>query len=109
MNRIDYILSKPGATEDYPFGSDVAVFRVKNKMFALAMPPDKPTSLNLKCEPTLAVMLRQKYKGVEPGYHMNKTHWNTVRLNSDVPEDEIKRQIDHSYELIVGKKKAPRR
>jgi predicted DNA-binding protein (MmcQ/YjbR family) len=104
MDYIEYLLSKPGAVEDYPFGDGVTVFKVKNKMFALASPAQNPVSLNLKCDPTLAIHYRQTYpEAVTPGYHMNKTHWNTVLLDGQVPEAEIMRMIDHSYELIAGK------
>lgn len=106
MDVEKYCLELPGAVEDYPFGDGAAVFKVGGKMFALTQPPGKPKTINLKCEPTLAISLRQKYNSVIPGYHMNKQHWNTVELGGDVPADELKRMIDHSYELVAPKKKA---
>ena len=101
MDVIEYCLSKLAAVEDYPFDSETAVFKVGGKIFALTGEPTKPTSINLKCDPTLAIALRQKYSTVTPGYHMNKVHWNTVQLDGSVPDDEIRRMIDHSYDLIV--------
>lgn len=98
----EYCLGELGAVEDYPFGDDAAVFKVGGKMFALTSPPGKPTSINLKCDPTLAIVLRQTYPAITPGYHMNKQHWNTVKLDGSVPDDEIKKQIDHSYDLVVA-------
>lgn len=103
MNVEEYCLSLPAVVEDYPFGDGVAVFKVGGKMFALTNPAGKPTSINLKCDPTLAISLRQTYPAITPGYHMNKTHWNTVQLNGSVPEDELKRWIQHSYELVSPK------
>lgn len=102
----DYCLSKPHAREDYPFGDDTLVFRVGDKIFALMgidieAEEDEPR-INLKCDPTLAIILRQTYpKSVLPGYHMNKTHWNTVVSNGIIPDNEIQDMIDHSYDLII--------
>lgn len=98
----DYVLSKPFTIEDYPFGPEAAVFKVGGKMFALTVPPGNPSRVNLKCDPTLAIALRQRFKGITPGYHMNKQHWNTVELDGSVPEDEIKKMVDHSYDLVVA-------
>ncbi|MGA0558671.1 MmcQ/YjbR family DNA-binding protein [Larkinella sp. VNQ87] len=98
----DYCLSKPGATESFPFGPETLVFKVGGKVFALTSLDASPLSVNLKCDPELAVQLREEYDAVRPGYHMNKTHWNTVIINGTVRESEVKRWIDHSYELIVG-------
>ncbi|HRF94326.1 MAG TPA: MmcQ/YjbR family DNA-binding protein [Aggregatilineales bacterium] len=101
----DYCLSKPHATETYPFGEDTLVLRVGDKMFALMgvdAPEEAEARINLKCDPTLAVILRQTYpESVIPGYHMNKTHWNTVISNGIIPNNEICDMIDHSYDLIV--------
>ncbi len=102
MNVEEYCLTKLAAVEDYPFGDEVAVFKVGGKMFALTSPPGKPTSISLKCEPTLAISLRQKYPAITPGYHLNKMHWNTIDLGGTVPDAEIKRLITHSYELVVS-------
>lgn len=96
-----YLLAKPEALEDYPFGPDVAVFKVKNKMFALLVIKDKVTRMNLKCDPYRAAALRDVYDAVIPGYHMNKLHWNTVILDGSISKSEIKKMIDHSYALVV--------
>jgi predicted DNA-binding protein (MmcQ/YjbR family) len=97
----EYCLTKPGASEGTPFGPDVLVFKVGGKMFALAALDEVPTMVNLKCDPDLALDLRDRYEQVEPGYHMNKKHWNTVRIETGIPEAELRKMIDHSYELIV--------
>lgn len=97
----DYCLSKSGATEEMPFGPDNIVFKVKGKMFALLALDEVPTRVNLKCDPDLALELRDRYEQVEPGYHMNKKHWNTVVLDGVIPEREIRKMIDDSYELVV--------
>ena len=105
----DICLSKPGTSEDFPFGPDTLVFKVSGKLFALCGVADEPLSVNLKCEPELAELLRQKYDAVTPGYHMNKRHWNTVVLDGSVPEHEVLELIDLSYTLVVkGLKKSAR-
>ena len=70
-------------------------------MFALAALDEVPTAVNLKCDPDLALELRDRYEQVQPGYHMNKKHWNTVVLDGVIPADEIRKMIDHSYDLVV--------
>src|SRR5438270_7851624 len=97
----EYCLSKSCATEGMPFGPDVLVFKVAGKMFALAALDEVPATVNLKCDPDLALELRDQYEQVRPGYHMNKKHWNTVEIESEIPEAELSRMIDHSYELVV--------
>jgi predicted DNA-binding protein (MmcQ/YjbR family) len=97
----EYCLKKPGATEGTPFGETVLVFKVGGKMFALAALDEVPARVNLKCDPDLALELRDRYEQVRPGYHMNKKHWNTVEIDSGVPEAELRKMIDHSYELVV--------
>ena len=97
----EYCLSKPGASEGTPFGEDHIVFKVEAKMFALAALDEVPTAVNLKCDPDLALELRDRYEQVRPGYHMNKKHWNTVELDGVIPEREVRKMIDHSYELVV--------
>jgi predicted DNA-binding protein (MmcQ/YjbR family) len=98
-NLHHYLMQKKGAEETYPFGDDVRVYKVMGKMFAL-MSMTQP-HLSLKCDPTLAQVLRQNYEGVQPGYHLNKQHWNTVTCDGSIPEDEILEWIDMSYDLIV--------
>jgi predicted DNA-binding protein (MmcQ/YjbR family) len=95
-------LAKPGSAEDYPFGDEVAVFKVGGKIFALVPLAESPASVSLKCDPGLAVGLRQRYPAVTPGYHLNKRHWNTVTLDGSVPEEELLDLIDHSYQLVVA-------
>jgi len=102
-----YLLKKKGASEDFPFGPEVMVFKVGGKMFALVFLEDSPLSMNLKCDPDLAMHFREFYKAVQPGYHMNKKHWNTIVLDGSIPDDEIFAMISDSYDLVVrGLKKA---
>jgi predicted DNA-binding protein (MmcQ/YjbR family) len=97
-----YCLKKPGTTEDSPFGPEHIVFKVGGKMFALLAFEEVPPTANLKCDPDRALELRDRYEEVQPGYHMNKKHWNTVVLTGSVPDAEIRQMIDHSYELVVN-------
>ncbi len=97
----EYCLSKPRATEATPFGPDVLVFKVGGKMFGLAALDEVPTTSNLKCDPDWALDLRDRYEEVRPGYHMNKKHWNTVEIDTGIPDADLRRMIDHSYELVV--------
>lgn len=97
----DYCLSKPAATEGTPFGPDDIVFKVQGKMFAIVALMEVPPRANLKCDPDVALELRDRYEQVQPGYHMNKKHWNTVVLDGVIPEKEIRKMIDDSYELVV--------
>jgi len=95
-----YLLSKQGATFDYPFDEEVRVYRIAEKMFALTS-ESQALRVNLKCDPIYALELRSTYKGISAGYHMNKRHWNTVMLeNTDVDDESIKELIDHSYALV---------
>ena len=105
----NYLLAKPAAFEDYPFGPDVAVYKVRKKMFATLGRNDGIANMNLKCDPEEAMALRDIFKAVIPGYHMNKAHWNTIILNDTIPKGEIERMIDNSYALVVKSlKKAER-
>jgi len=97
----EYCLSKPGSTEGTPFGPDVLVFKVGGKMFALAALDEVPPTVNLKCDPGLALDLRDRYEQVRAGYHMNKKHWNTVEIESGIPDIELRKMIDHSYKLVI--------
>ena len=110
MNRdslLRYLDDRPGSVEDYPFGDDVAVFKVGGRVFALCALSGQPGSVSLKCDPTLAEALRERYPAVTPGYHLNKRHWNTIELDGSVPGDELAELVDHSWELVVAK--LPRR
>jgi predicted DNA-binding protein (MmcQ/YjbR family) len=98
----DYCISKPAVTEGFPFGDDTLVFKVRGKIFALAN-LDGDLSINLKCDPEKALALRDHYSCVQPGYHMNKKHWNTVTVDGSVPDTVIHEWIDHSYDLVSGK------
>jgi predicted DNA-binding protein (MmcQ/YjbR family) len=99
----EYCISKEGVTESLPFGNDTLVFKKGGKIFALAN-LDGELSLNLKCDPAYALELRERYPAVIPGYHMNKKHWNTILLDGTVPDKEVFSWIDHSYELIPGRR-----
>ena len=101
----DYCLSKPGAEETLPFGPDVIVFKVNNKSFLL-LPLDKEQlQFNVKCDPDLALELREQYSCVLPGWHMNKKHWNTIVVDGSAPSKLMLEWIDHSYDLVNKKKK----
>lgn len=95
-----YCLSKENTEETCPFGPDNLVFKVKGKMFAL-LPLDQGNCMNLKCNPERAAELRETYAAIQPGYHMNKVHWNTVYFNEDAPDKLVLELIDHSYELVA--------
>jgi predicted DNA-binding protein (MmcQ/YjbR family) len=97
----EYCLSKQRATEETPFGPDTLVFKVGGKIFAIAPLDEVPARANLKCDPDLALELRDRYEQVRPGYHMNKKHWNTIEIEGGIPEVEIRKMIDHSYELVA--------
>lgn len=97
---VEYCLAKPGVSDSFPFDKNTLVFKVMGKMFALTDANDF-TGINLKCEPEMAVELRERYEAINPGYHMNKTHWNTVTVNSDAPDKLIYQLIDISYELVA--------
>ena len=102
----EYVLSFPNAKLTYPFGEDVAVYKVpvkgEDKMFALIPEKSTPAQISLKCDPQLAEILREKYVSVMPGYHLNKKHWNTIVLSGELPPEEIMGMITHSYNLVVG-------
>lgn len=97
-----YCLSKPAVEETLPFGPDTLVFKVAGKVFLLTGLDSDPLSFNVKCDPDLAVELRERYDAVQPGYHMNKKHWNTVTVDGSVSGKLLREWIDHSYELVVN-------
>ena len=101
-NLREYCLRKPNTNESTPFGPDALVFKVGEKIFAIASLDDVPPHVNLKCDPERALDLRDRYEEVRPGYHMNKKHWNTVELSGRIPPNELKEWIDHSYELVAN-------
>lgn len=96
----DYCLAKKGTTESFPFDETTLVFKVMGKMYALSG-LNTFVSVNLKCDPELAIDLRERYHAVQPGFHMNKTHWNTILYNEDAADQKIFEWIDHSYELVA--------
>lgn len=98
----EYVLGKPGAVEEYPFGPDAMVPKVGGKMFALIAVGSQPPRISLKCDPIDAQFLRDQYDAVQPGYHLNKQHWNTVTVDGSVPQAELLRMIDESYRLVVN-------
>lgn len=121
MNRTEakhYCQAKPEATVEYPFGPEVAVYKIRGKVFALipeakqtaeknspvkgaSMPKDLSHSISLKCDPDRAQALRDIYPAISGGYHLNKKHWNTILFDGSVPTSEIESQIDHSYQQVV--------
>ena len=96
----NHCLTKKGVTEELPFNGETPVYKVMGKMFLLAS-LSYPVSINIKCDPEKAIELRERYPSVTPGYHMNKTHWNSVVLDGSVPNKEILNWIDDSYNLVV--------
>jgi predicted DNA-binding protein (MmcQ/YjbR family) len=97
----EYCLSKPGVTEGFPFNDTALVFKVAGKMFALLDLSEDSRGISLKCDPELAIELREQHPEVTPAYHFNKTHWNGIRLDGGVTSDQLKEWIDHSYTLVA--------
>ncbi len=95
-------LGREGTTEKFPFGPQTSVFKVAGKMFALSALRARPLKVSLKCEPELAEALRDSYAEIQPGYHLNKRHWNTVELDGTVDGVDLRQMIEHSYELVVS-------
>jgi len=99
----EYCLSKKGTTEHFPFDQDTLVFKVGGKMFALSSlnqwEKGEP-KVNLKCNPDYALELRAQYSDVQPAFHMSKVHWNTIVINSEIPDKLVKEWIDNSYDLV---------
>ncbi len=98
----DYMLSKPATTDDFPFGPQAMVFRVAGKIFGIMPWEENPVSISLKCDPDRAVQLREQHAGITGAYHLNKTHWNGVRMDGSVSLELVKELMDHSYELIAS-------
>ncbi|CAA6828881.1 MAG: FIG00930446: hypothetical protein [uncultured Aureispira sp.] len=97
----NYCLAKAGAEERLPFGGDILVFKVMGKMFALTSLGSEDFKVNLKCDPDRAVELREEHDAVQPGYHMNKKHWNTVDFEAGLRNSFLKELVDHSYAMVV--------
>jgi predicted DNA-binding protein (MmcQ/YjbR family) len=98
----DRCLSKKEVTEGTPFGDTVVVYKVCGKVFLLVSLEDTPLQFNAKCDPEKAIELREEYSCVQPGYHMNKKHWNTIRVDGSVGDKLLMEWIDHSYDMVVG-------
>src|SRR5881394_3975102 len=96
-----HALAKPATSSDFPFDFETMVIRVKGKIFALVPINASPNQANFKCDPIWAEVLRQTYKAVTPGWHMNKKHWNTVVFDGSISDDEILEMVDHAYEQVV--------
>lgn len=103
-----YLLSFPNAWLDFPFGEGTSVYKVghketgEGKMFAIIADNSKPLRVSLKCDPQLALVLREKYETIQPGYHLNKKHWNTIICTGQLPDDELKSLARHSFELVTN-------
>jgi predicted DNA-binding protein (MmcQ/YjbR family) len=104
-----YLLGRPESIEEFPFGPDVYVFKIRGKMFATLGYSDSIARMNLKCDPEEAMALRDIFDAVVPGYHMNKAHWNTVILDGSIPSGELERMVDRSYGLVVKGLRKPER
>ena len=98
---VEYCLTKKGSSDELPFGPDILVMKVGGKAFLLCGLDNRPLQFNVKCDPELAIELRERYPCVKPGYHMNKKHWNTVLVDGSVDEKTVLSWIDHSYEQVV--------
>jgi predicted DNA-binding protein (MmcQ/YjbR family) len=105
----DHCLSFPGAIETFPFAPGTSVFKVMGRMFALSRLDQSPLRVSLKCEPGLAVQLRETHPAVIPGYHLNKRHWNTVIIDGSIPAAMIWDMIEDSYDLVVSRMSRSRR
>ncbi len=96
-----YCLSKPGSSEDFPFDEVTLCLRVMGKIFAITGLDNDVFKVALKCDPDYAIELREQYPDVQPGWHMNKKHWNTVIFDGDLDGKTLRHLIDHSYEQVV--------
>ena len=110
MNDVEqlrnFAMSLPETTEETPFGPETAVYKVAGKMFGTLSPDDVPVPMNLKCDPERAVELRDQHEAILPGYHMNKKHWNTIKLDGSLSDEFVIELIQDSFELVVkGHKK----
>ncbi len=98
----DWCLGQAGAFEDFPFTAEHSVFKVAGKMFAISALDREPLEVSVKCEPELAVELRNSYPAIRPGYHLNKRHWNTITLDGSLPDQLVRDLIEDSYDLVVS-------
>ena len=97
-----WCLQQPGALEEFPFGPHTSVFKVARKVFALSALDRTPLDVSVKCEPELAVSLRDSYRAIHPGYHLDKRHWITITLDGSLPDQLVRDLIEDSYDLIVS-------
>lgn len=97
-----HLLAFPESTEETPFGPEILVYKVAGKMFATLSPDEVPVRMNLKCDPGRALELRDAHDAIEPGYHMNKRHWNTLRLDGSLSDTLVLELINHSFERVVA-------
>ena len=97
----EYCIAKPGVTEGFPFNDTALVFKVAGKMFALLDLSEEARGISLKCDPDLAIELREQHPEVTPAWHFNKVHWNEIALDGVLPNKQLKDWIDHSYNIIV--------
>jgi predicted DNA-binding protein (MmcQ/YjbR family) len=104
-----YCLAFSGAVETFPFGPQTSVFKVAGKIFALSRLDQDPLSVSLKCDPGLAQELRDMHAAVQPGYHLNKRHWNTVTVDGSLPDGALRDMIEDSYDLVVSRLPRARR
>lgn len=102
---INYCKNKPGAVEEYPFGDEVVVYKIGNKMFSLITHRNGHLCINLKCDPELALEIRHQYAAVTEGYHMNKRHWNSVLIDGSMTDADVFKMVDYSYDLVFSKLK----
>jgi len=98
----DWCLDHAGAVEDFPFTAEHSVFKVNGKMFAISALEREPLEVSVKCEPELAVELRNSYPAIRPGYHLNKRHWNTITLDGSLPDQLVRDLVEDSYDLVVS-------
>ena len=98
----EYCMSLKGTTESFPFDDTTLVLKVQGKMFALIPLSTAETSISLKCDPELAISLREEYDAVVPAYHFNKKHWNTVFIDNRLTKKLVCDWIVHSYNLVVA-------
>ena len=99
----DYCLILRNTTESFPFDDVSLVFKVENKMYLLISLDAAEPNIAVKCDPEIAEQLRDRYSAVEPAYHFNKKYWNNIYMNRDMPDNEIKKWIDHSYNEVIRK------
>jgi predicted DNA-binding protein (MmcQ/YjbR family) len=100
-----YALSLPDVEEAFPFGDNVIVFKINNKIFLLLPLDAESLRFNVKCNPDYAIELREQYSCIQPGYHMNKKHWNTIFIDATLSNRQIKQFVDDSYNLVNAKKR----